>query len=288
MCKKYKKINRLLLVLPLMTFMTSCSDWDYNHDNSNSIFTYYDNHSRWDNQGFTLEEYRIYKAAGMNNLKKNQNSALPWKEAGIPAMDAVKYHQQWQKMNIDNKIAIYFVKRNISLDQYMQAVNALKDSNITNIVYFSEDILKVVQYIKSGMSPYNSVMRVKEEIENEKKMGGEKSYRSCQGPLEEMYPTDIGNITPFNVIGKCYILPFDIYPIKWISKKQIFNRFPPGSLSYTPYSHRDTTFYIESDEEIQPNTQIEVIGIQPKIYDPGIEINEGYVPSFHIIKYPEY
>lgn len=211
MCKKYKKINRLLLVLPLMTFMTSCSDWGYNHESSNPIALDYD-HPRWDEQGFTLEEYRIYKSGKMNNREHNPDSAIPWKKAGIPAVYAVQYHQQGKKMDIDDKTAIYLAERNISLDEYMQVKNALNNySNAKDIVHNREDETKIIQYIKTGLSSDNAILKLKqdqknEEIAEEKRIWGEENYKKCKSFSKEM---DIGMDGPDGSIGRCYLLFLD-------------------------------------------------------------------------------
>lgn len=298
MRRKYKKINRLLFILPLMTFMTSCSDWGYNHESSNPITGVYD-HPRWDEQGFTLEEYQIYKAGKMNNgvsnPENNPDSALPWKKAGILAADAVKYHQQGQKMNIDDETAIYFAKRNISLDEYMQVKNALNNHpNAKNIVHNREDETKIIQYIKTGLSFDNAILKLKqdqenEEIAEEKRIWGEENYKKCKSFLKEGGRESAAIDGPFDVVGSCYIFPaLGLRSDKWISPKQMFVQLPSHFRGRAVVFDSERTLYIESDKKIQVERTMAVIGIKPKFYKHEEGVNRGYVPSFRIINYPEY
>lgn len=297
MRRKYKKINRLLFILPLMTFMTSCSDWGYNHESSNPITGGYD-HPRWDEQGFTLEEYQIYKAGKMNNgvsnPENNPDSALPWKKAGIPAADAVKYHQKAQKMNIDDKTAIYFAERNISLDEYMQVKNALNNHpNAKNIVHNRKDETKIIQYIKTGLSFDNAILKLKqdqenEEIAEEKRIWGEEDYKKCKSFSKDMDVEMIALSGPHKVIDTCEVFPslMGLYAIKWISPKQIFIQLPSYFRRQTVVLDSRRTIYIESDKEIQVDHRMAAIGIQPRFYKYEESVDRGYVPSFRIINYP--
>lgn len=291
MRRKYKKINRLLFVLPLMTFMTSCSDWGYNHESSNPIALDYD-HPRWDEQGFTLEEYRIYKSGKMNNREHNPDSAIPWKKAGIPAVYAVQYHQQGKKMDIDDKTAIYLAERNISLDEYMQVKNALNNySNAKDIVHNREDETKIIQYIKTGLSFDNAILKLKqdqknEEIAEEKRIWGEENYKKCKSFSKEM---DIGMDGPDGSIGRCYLLFFGLYAEKWISPKQILLQMQPFLRTRFAGFYNEGTLYIESDKQIQvEQRKTAVIGIKPRFYKYEQPINRGYIPSFRIVNYPKY
>lgn len=290
---------QILLSLPLMLSIVSCSDWEYSHDGQNPIgigrTLDLRDHKRWDTQGFTLEEYKIYTQAKMNNNENgesNPDSALPWKRAGIPAEQAVKAHREWSAADIDNDKALYFTKRNISLSQYQEASKALNDIDLK---HSNDNVVRVIQNIRNGMTAPEAAQKLKQQLEeekqkkaeqeiaDEKRYWGEENYRMCNGSPQEMPNDWIVSITPYNVVGKCYYLPYPIYPLQWISRNQILNQPPPYALAYSPFSPSDAIYFIESEGDIQPNTRPAVIGIEPKTYETALGAVHT-VPSFRIIE----
>lgn len=287
---KSRGINyQILLSLSLMLPIVSCSDWEYNHstkkpfDSLRSVRN--DKNKRWDTQGFTLEEYKIYTQAGMNNEESsitNFNSALPWKKANIPATQAVKAHQEWRAANIDEDTAIYFTKNNITLSEYQEASNILQ--NVEGVNNTIENELYIIQSIKSGSTPAEAVDQlVKAHKEKEKEIWGEEIYKICNGAPQEMPFDWLMTTSPYSVVGKCYIFPYRLYPMQWISRNQILNRAPSVISDNTPYSSpSDIISYIEGNEEIEPNSRVAVIGIEPKTYETVLG-SKNTVRSFHIL-----
>lgn len=300
MYKKHNTYYQILSVFPLLLSITACSNWNYNHDGSSPLENINNteesnSNKRWDTQGFTLEEYKIYTKAGMNNKENDPNSALPWKKAGIPAEQAIKAHQEWIAADIDNDKALYFTKRNISLSQYQETSKSLDDANLD---HSNDNVVSIIQKTRNGMTVSEAIQQLKQQqeeerqkevekqIASEKRYWGEENYKMCNGSPHEMPNDFIVSINPYNVVGKCYYLPYPIFPLQWISRNQILNQLPPNVLANSPFSPLNSIYYIESNEdineEINSGSRTAVIGIEPKTYTTAIgAINT--VPSFRII-----
>lgn len=289
--------SRYIILYSALLFLSGCKDWDYDHtflvqgaqDESENT-----SNSSWKNQGFTLDEYHIYKQAGMSPYRNDSNSALPWKEANIPAEKAVEYYQKWKTNGVSSKEAVYFISHaDATPTQFKQAMAAI-DAHYDIINKTAEEeengginrkvVIKIIKKIQNGTPANKAVLDYIQE-ENKKAVNEERAQwptdilQSCGDIPRSIYTYTISNDSqnPYSVNGKCYTIDTPYEAVRWISDHQVII-IPMPQISTTNF------IYIYSDSPFQNDKVAIVKGVSPQTFT-NVFGGDNVIASFEVIGY---
>lgn len=79
--------------------------------------TFHPQYAQWRDNDFSYHEYKVYSDAGLtigNSIENSPSNALFWKNAGIPADQAVQLYQEWRNLGYNNSDIVYFFNEHIT------------------------------------------------------------------------------------------------------------------------------------------------------------------------------